>query len=270
MAGSLAGPLHLVSVKGRSAADANTDKEQLMRQRRPFFSIVLTLGLFLTLLPASSAAQDGVGKGVVRLALGVFEPEGDSLWHDITDRHYTGDTGDLRDAAIALDFRYPVLSWLSFFSSVSDFSGGVTRAPAPGSLPGGTSDSHRWSMDSTSLTAGVIVDPWRQRIVSPYIGAGAGILSWEMSSIGRLLILDDTGLPPLSFDGTYRSSGEELLSYLQAGVELRVSNRWSVFSEARWTQADGEALIPLSCLCIEKADIDLGGQELSGGLAFRF
>ncbi len=238
-----------------------------MRQDTPLLPTLLSLSLLLFLPPALTAAEDG---RAVQLRLGQFEPDGQSLWHEIADSVYSGNAEDLRGSAVGLDLRYPVLRWLSFFSSITDFSGDTTRGSLPGPEPDPGSSTHRWSLDTTSVTAGVILDPWRGRTVSPYAGAGAGVLSWEMSNTGALLILDDTGLPNLVFEGDYRTKNDTTVSYVQAGVDVRVSDRWSLFGEARWTQAEDTARIPISCLCIEEADLDLGGQELSAGLALHF
>jgi hypothetical protein len=103
---------------------------------------------------------------------------------------------------------------------------------------------------------------WIPAAVTPYIGAGGGILMYEFLQNGDFVDFTDLSV----FTGTFRSQGWAPTAHVLGGVDVKVWKRLYVSGEARylWSHAtlerDFSGFDP----------IDLAGFRLTGGVRYLF
>ncbi|HKY22241.1 MAG TPA: hypothetical protein VJM31_13590 [Vicinamibacterales bacterium] len=103
---------------------------------------------------------------------------------------------------------------------------------------------------------------WIPAAVTPYVGAGGGVLSYQFLQFGDFIDVEDFDV----FPETYRSSGLAPAGHVFGGVDVRVWKRLYMSGEGRylWSKAtldrDFSGFDP----------IDLAGFKLSGGVHYMF
>lgn len=103
---------------------------------------------------------------------------------------------------------------------------------------------------------------WIPRKVAPYVGAGGGIVWYEFEQVGDFVDFDTQDI----FFDDFNSSGTSPMGYLAAGVDISISPRWVVTSEARYTLANAE----MDRDFVGFEDIDLSGFTAGLGISVRF
>lgn len=103
---------------------------------------------------------------------------------------------------------------------------------------------------------------WIPRRVAPYVGAGAGLVWYEFEQVGDFVDFDTQEI----FFEDFNSSGTSPMGYLAAGVDVSISPRWVLTSEARYTLANAE----MDRDFVGFEDIDLAGFTAGVGISVRF
>jgi len=103
---------------------------------------------------------------------------------------------------------------------------------------------------------------WIPRKVAPWVGAGGGVVWYEFEQTGDFVDFDTEEI----FFENFRSAGASPAGYLAAGVDLSLSPRWVVTTEARYTLAKAE----MDRDFVGFDDIDLAGLRAGVGIAVRF
>lgn len=135
---------------------------------------------------------------------------------------------------------------------------------------------HRSTLDRAALAAGLrynLVDRGRQisalafipAKTIPYIGLSGGAISYEFTQKGDFVqqLSDSTAR---IFTDELRSHAASFMGQAYAGVDRRLSARWSLVGEARYTHATAELVNDYSGL----GNIQLSGLALNVGAAIRF
>jgi opacity protein-like surface antigen len=103
---------------------------------------------------------------------------------------------------------------------------------------------------------------WVPSVVTPYVGAGGGVLFYQFLQYGDFIDVDDLSV----FPETFRSQGAAPSAHVFAGVDVKVWKRLYLSGEGRylWSKAtldrDFSGFDP----------IDLAGFKLSGGIHYLF
>ncbi len=100
--------------------------------------------------------------------------------------------------------------------------------------------------------------------VTPYVGAGGGLLHYEFLQFGDFIDVDTTNMDV--FTDTFRSSGWTPSAHLFGGVDVRVYKRLYLSGEGRYLWSSGT---PDSDF-IDFAPIDLAGFKVTAGIHYMF
>jgi hypothetical protein len=100
--------------------------------------------------------------------------------------------------------------------------------------------------------------------VTPYVGAGAGMLKYEFLQFGDFIDVDSANMA--IFSDTFRSSGWSPSAHVFGGVDVRVYKRLYVSAEGRylWSNAEPDSDF------IKFDPIDLAGFKATAGLHYMF
>ncbi len=202
----------------------------------------------------------------VRFRVGEFRPDGDSRFWDETFDAFTGSASGLDDTLFGLDWRHRIGDTaLDVEVSLATYDGKTTVAYRDYLDASGYEIRHLEQLELEPLTVAVVAYPFgRDRAIRPYVGAGAGFYWWRYRERGDFI--DFSVDPPEVFNDRYVSDGTALGWFLEAGVDVAVSDNWSLFVDARWHDVDDELDDDLAGF----GTIDLSGNEVSLGVAFHF
>lgn len=103
---------------------------------------------------------------------------------------------------------------------------------------------------------------WVPARLTPYVGAGAGVVYYEFEQVGDWV---DFQTLDVVFD-ELRTEGTGPAAYLAAGANLSLGTHVLLTGEARYTLANG----PVEGSYAGFDRIDLAGLQLAAGLGFRF
>lgn len=241
------------------------------------------LALLVLAGAAAAAPADAQRRGYggeqneFRLRLGLFEPDGDSTYWEAKEIDFTGSPEDFEDVGFGADY----VRWLS------------TRLGAQFSLSGTSAEEeqayrffvdelgndifHTTTLDTVALTAGLVFNlTARHNRFVPYLGAGGGLYSWELTENGEFI---DFASPDLEiFPALFQENGDALGWYYLAGINVGLTRAMSFFAEARWHNAEDELGGEFEGACdalldfggFDSCDLDLSGREISGGISWRF
>ena len=201
----------------------------------------------------------------VRLRLGLFTPDGDSDFFEETELDFTGEAQEFEDAVAGIDYVYQMNRNLGLMLSADHFEGQQDQSYRDFEDNRGNRISHTSTLEISPLTVGLVVRlaPERSPVV-PYVGAGGGIYAWRYEESGDFIDFGGSTLPV--FSDTLEEEGTVLGYYLLAGVEVPISNYFSIIAEGRWDRADDE----LGGDFEDLGTLDLSGRRVMGGVAWRF
>lgn len=227
--------------------------------------LLVSVPLLLALAPAHGQTTEPYNDrpSAVRVRFGEFEPEGDSIYWDQREIDFTGSVDDFADSIYAVDFVHMLTERWGVMASVSYYEGQDRQAFRDFVDDRGADILHDTSLEVATLNVGMVFHLLRRdAAVSPYIGGGFGFYGYDLEESGDFIDFDTFEV----FPGTFTADGDAFGAYLLVGLEVPLTAQVSIFGEARWHDADDE----LEGDFREFGTIDLGGQEYSAGLSFRF
>lgn len=236
----------------------------MTRTLRTTFVFALLVALAIPAL--AQRARPYHGDNTLRVRLGLFEPDGESVYWDDKALDFTGSSEDFEDALVGVEYvRHLGDRWGLLFAA-SGYEGQEDQAYLDFVDGAGNDIFHTTTLDISSLTAGLVFylrDPGRRRL-APYVGAGGGLYSWDLEEAGDFI--DFTTAPLEIFTTRFQDDGNTLGWYWHAGLQVGLTPTWSFFAESRWHRAEDD----LSQDFEGFGELDLSGREISGGFAWRF
>lgn len=247
------------------------------------FLPMLVLGALL--LPAAEAAAQarvplpspdflfGAPKASAGVRGGWTFARAGSDWYDFVTSNLTLENGDFNRPAIGADVGIAVGRRAEVVISV-DYSQGTTPSEYRDFV-----DNRRLPIQQTTQLRQTNVSgglkyfltergrevsrlAWVPRTAVPYIGAGGGILRFEMFQTGDFVDFVDNSI----FGDSFRSTGVAPSAHIFGGVDVRVWRRVYVTLDARYLWAAGD----LGRDWIDFDPIDLTGTRVSAGVNFVF
>lgn len=230
-------------------------------------SLVLLALAALAAAPAS--AQYGRGRygseNGLRIQLGLFEPDADSQYWDVSFNDFTGDASDFEDVSFGIDYARDLRGNLLLFVGGSIYEGSTDQAYLDFVDAGDDPIVHDTTLSLATATLGLAMRlaPEGSPVV-PYVGVGGGLYAWTLEESGDFI--DFTVSPIEIFPATFEEDGVVAGWYWMAGLEVPVSSSLSLFAQGRWHNAEDE----LEGDFVDLGDLDLSGREISAGLSWRF
>ncbi len=201
--------------------------------------------------------------GSWRFYLGIFEPEGDSQYWDESFDVFTGSASDFEDLVFGADYLWFTSRNAGLLFGVSGYDGRTTQSYLDWTDADGRDIGHATTLGLVDLTAAYIVRFGRGSL-RPYLGGGGGLLWWELREEGSFIDFGDPEIPVIY--ASYLADGNTWELFALAGVDIRLSHRWSFFFEGRYRWADDELNKDFAGF----GTIDLSGTQAAGGLSFNF
>jgi hypothetical protein len=228
---------------------------------------VLALSIAVWTLSAATLEAQGNWNpgdfGALRFRLGLFEPHGDSQYWDDTFEVFTGSVSDFNDLVFGADYLWRTSRQGGMLFGVSFYNGKTTQFYRDWVDADGNDIGHTTNLYLTDLTAAYVVS-FRNHGVKPYVGAGGGLLWWELREEGSFIDFADDDLPVVY--ASYRASGTTWELFALAGLDVPLGYRWSFFFEGRYRWGEDELNRDFAGF----GTIDLGGIELTGGFSWNF
>lgn len=203
--------------------------------------------------------------GSLRFRIGLIEPQADSVYWDDVFTVFTGSPSDLRDLGFGVDYLWRTSTHSGLLFGTGFSSGSTTQAYRDYVDADGNDIRHTTSLDTWDLSLAYVYRFGAGRwTVTPYAGVGGGVLNWRLQESGYFI---DFGVPswPVVW-GDYRASGWTWQAVGLAGIDLPLTDRWSVFAEGRYRYSDDELGQDFSGF----GTIDLSGYELALGFSWNF
>ncbi len=196
-----------------------------------------------------------------------------SDWYDFVTEHLTLENGDFNTAAIAADVGIAITPRLDAVASV-DFSQSQTASEYRDfvdnlRLP----IEQRTRLREVNLTGGLKFAltergrevgqfAWVPRSFVPYVGAGGGLLWFEVRQSGDFVDFVDSSI----FTDVFQSRGWTPSAHVFGGVDIRVLRRVFLTLDGRYRWASGD----LGSDWIDFDPIDLNGLRLAAGISVVF
>jgi hypothetical protein len=235
----------------------------------------------LALHPASAGAQPspdflfGSPKGMIGVRSGWLFASANSDLFTFVERHLTVEGTDFNAPAIGVDAEFamtPRLSAIAGFdyaraSKNSEYRDFVDNQRLP------ITQTTRLSELNLSGSVKFAVTPrgreissraWIPAAVTPYVGAGGGIMKYEFLQFGDFIDVDSANSD--IFTDTFRSSGWTPSAHVFGGVDVRVYKRLYVSVEGRYLWSNGTPDRDF----IDFDPIDLAGLKATVGLHYMF
>jgi opacity protein-like surface antigen len=205
--------------------------------------------------------------GAFRLSVGIFSPDGDSVfWSDNADL-FTGDVGDFDDTTFRGQLEWGLGPRASVVFGLGSYNGSSRRAYRDFVDGDGFDIVHDATLEITPLTVGVMLAPGgRDKRVVPYLTVGVGFYNWEYTEVGDFIDFGSGEDPPPIIFGAFVADGVATGFYAGLGIDFAIAPSTSLFVEGRWQQVDDEPGDDFEGF----GDLDLSGSELSVGLAWKF
>jgi hypothetical protein len=249
-----------------------------MRHSRPALTLVFAL---LALSPARAGAQAspdflfGSPKGMVGFRSGWVFASANSDLFTFVQRHLTVEREDFNAPAIGVDVEVAVTPRVSVIggfdfaraSKDSEYRDFVDNQRLP------ITQTTRLTETNLSGSVKVAVTPRGREIssrafipaaVTPYVGAGAGMLKYEFLQFGDFIDVDSAN--SAIFSDTFRSSGWAPSAHLFGGVDVRVYKRLYLSGEGRYLWSSGTPDRDF----IDFDPIDLAGFKATVGVHYMF
>ena len=242
--------------------------------------LVLAFSL-LVVCPVLASAQPspdflfGRPNGMIGVRGGWMFSSAQSDLYDFVQEHLTIDRDDFNAPAIGVDVEAAITPRVSAIGGF-DFARASTNSEYRGfvdnqRLP--ITQTTRLSEMNISGSIKFAVTPrgreissraWIPASVTPYVGAGAGVLKYEFLQFGDFIDVDS--LDSAIFTDTFRSTGWNPSAHVFGGVDVRVYKRLYVSGEGRylWSSATPDRDF------IDFDAIDLAGFKLTAGVHYMF
>jgi hypothetical protein len=201
--------------------------------------------------------------GAFRFYLGLFEPNADSQYWDETFDAFSGSSSDFEDFIFGVDYLWRTSRSGGLLFGTSFYEGKATQAYLDWVDGDGRDISHLTTLSLTDLTAAYMVQ-FGRHTVRPYLGAGVGLLWWNLREEGSFIDFGDPELPVIY--ASYRANATTWEVFALAGLDVRLGGRWSFFFEGRYRWAEDELNRDFSGF----GTIDLSGYQLAGGFSYNF
>lgn len=199
----------------------------------------------------------------LRVRFGEFEPDGDSIYWHQREADFTGGSSDFADDIWSVDYLRMLTERWGFLASIGGYEGDSTAAFRDFIDDRGNDILHTTELEIRSVGAGIVYHLFRRRAtVIPFIGAGMAYYRYDLSESGEFIDFETLEI----FDGTFTADGDDWGWFWLVGLEVPLSNRFTVSGEYRWHRAEDE----LSGDFGGFGPIDLSGEELSLGVSYRF
>ena len=230
---------------------------------------VRILALIISLLTLCAVTTEAQGNwhpgdfGAFRFYLGLFEPNADSQYWDETFDAFSGSPSDFNDFIFGVDYLWRTSRSGGLLFGTSFYEGKATQAYLDWVDGDGRDISHLTTLSLGDLTAAYMVQ-FGRHTVRPYLGAGAGLLWWNLREEGSFIDFGDPELPVIY--ASYRADATTWEIFALAGLDIRFSGRWSFFFEGRYRWAEDELNRDFSGF----GTIDLSGLQLAGGFSYGF
>ncbi|MCC7054997.1 MAG: hypothetical protein IT355_17120 [Gemmatimonadaceae bacterium] len=105
---------------------------------------------------------------------------------------------------------------------------------------------------------------WIPSRITPWVGAGAGVMSYTFSQTGDFVDFETLNV----FRDEYKASGWAPMAYASLGTELRLTTRFSLMGDLRYTASRGSMNASRGAF-VGFDKIDLSGGSASLGLTMR-
>ena len=228
---------------------------------------VLAIIVAVTILSTVSAEAQGNWRpgdfGSWRFFMGIFEPNADSQYWDEIFTDFTGSPADFEDLVFGTDYLWRTSRYGGVLFGVSFYEGRATQAYRDWESFDGSDVSHTTTLGLADLSAAYVLRFGRSS-VTPYVGAGGGLLWWRLREEGSFIDFSDDDLPIVF--ASYRADGTTWELFALAGLDFRLGHRWSFFFEGRYRRSEAELNKDFSGF----GTIDLSGAQLAGGFGYNF
>ena len=243
----------------------------MTRTTTPVTAFLLALALAAA-TPALAAQGSRPARGhwgetqALRIQLGEFTPDGDSVYWDEKAVDFTGSPEDFEDVALSIDYLRLLSGRLGLLVSGSFFEGANRPSYRDFVDEFGGEIVHDTELEISSFTVGLLAHLTRRdRAVVPYVGAGGGLWVYRLSERGDFIDFTPFSGPEIFF-GDFETEGEAFGYYLQAGLEVPVGHTLSVYADARWSRVDDDLDDDFQGF----GELDLGGRAIAFGVAWSF
>jgi hypothetical protein len=249
-----------------------------MRRFPPAIALALAL---LTSSPAPAGAQPspdflfGSPKGMIGVRSGWTFASANSDLFTFVQQHLTVDRKDFNAPAIGVDVevamapRVSVIAGFDFArtSKDSEYRDFVDNQRLP------IRQTTRLSEFNLGGSVKFAVTPrgreissraWIPAAVTPYVGAGAGMLRYEFLQFGDFIDVDSAN--SAIFTDTFRSAGWTPSAHVFGGVDVRVYKRLYLSGEGRYLWSSGAPDRDF----IDFDPIDLAGFKVTAGVHYMF
>lgn len=201
--------------------------------------------------------------GSLRLRIGVFQPQADSMYWDDVFTDFTGSASSFEDVVFAIDYLWMTSRQSGFVLGASFYDGNTTQAYRDWVDSEGRAINHTTSLRLNDIY-GAFVYRFGRTGVRPYVGAGGGLLWWRLREEGNFIDFSDPDLPIIF--AAYQSDDTtwELLGL--AGIEVPLTFTWRFLAEGRYRWAEDE----LGGDFAGFGEIDLSGFEVTVGFSYNW
>ena len=198
---------------------------------------------------------------------------GGSDWYDFVTEHLTLDDSDFNAPAIGADVGIAIAPRLSVVAGV-DYSQSETPSEYRNLVDNLRQPiEQRTRLRELNLSGGLkfaLTEPgrevgqfaWVPRTFVPYVGAGGGMLWFEMHQSGDFVDFADNSV----FSDVFESRGWTPSAHVFGGVDIRVLRRMFLTLDARYLWAEGD----LGTQWVDFDPIDLTGLRLAAGINLLF
>lgn len=228
-----------------------------------------TIVLFMLALVPTATAAAAAGRpyndkpNSLHLRTGDFDLDGHSIYWRIREADFFGSVADFDDRRIGGTYTRMLTERWGALVTASRFEGQQTTSFRDFVGPLGGEILHTTTLEVSDIGVGGVFYLFRRDArVAPYVGAGLGVYSYDLREEGEFIDFDTFDL----FLGSFRGTGEEVGVFWLVGVEVPITSGFSIFGEARWHDVQAD----LNDDFFDFGEIDLSGQEISFGAAFRF